>query len=72
MIITGRKATRHRRLTDAEREAHHLLKRARAAVERGFANLKSWRLLTKVRMNARHAPTLLRALRALANTEVHR
>lgn len=72
VIITGRKATRNHQLTDAEREANRLLNRERAAVEHGFANLKSWRCLTKVRMNTRHATTLLRALLVLANTEVHR
>ncbi|WP_371572335.1 transposase family protein [Streptomyces sp. NBC_01314] len=72
VIITGRKATRNHRLTDSEKEANRLLNRERAAVEHGFANLKSWRFLTKVRMNARHATTLLRALLVLANTEVHR
>jgi hypothetical protein len=72
VIITGRKATRNHRLTDAEKEANRLLNRERAAVEHGFANLKSWRILTKIRMNARHATTLLRALFVLANTEVHR
>ncbi|WP_406386318.1 transposase family protein [Streptomyces sp. NBC_01618] len=72
VIITGRKATRNHKLTDAEKEANRLLSRERAAVEHGFANLKSWRFLTKVRMNARHATTLLRALLVLANTEVQR
>ncbi|WP_079087284.1 transposase family protein [Streptomyces scabiei] len=72
MIITGRKATANHRLTDAEKEANRLLNRERAAVEHGFANLKSWRFLAKIRMNARHATTLLRALLVLANTEVHR
>ncbi|MER6358036.1 hypothetical protein ABT186_41220 [Streptomyces sp. NPDC001634] len=72
VIISGRKATRNHRLTDSEKEANRLLNRERAAVEHGFANLKSWRPLTKVRMNARHATTLLRALLVLANTEVHR
>ncbi|MBO0653735.1 transposase [Streptomyces triculaminicus] len=57
VIITGRKATRNHRLTDSEKEANRLLNRERAAVEHGFANLKSWRFLTKIRMNARHAPT---------------
>ncbi|CAM5231868.1 hypothetical protein GCM10010329_63130 [Streptomyces spiroverticillatus] len=58
MIITGRrKATRNHNLTDAEKEANRrLLNRERAAVEHGFANLKSWRILTKVSMNSRHAP----------------
>ncbi|MCX4428971.1 transposase family protein [Streptomyces mirabilis] len=72
VIITGRKATRNHKLTDAEKEANRLLSRERAAVEHGFANLKSWRILTKVRMNTRHATTLLRALLVLANTEVQR
>ncbi|WP_415954418.1 transposase family protein [Streptomyces sp. KLOTTS4A1] len=72
VIITGRKATKNHKLTDAEKEANRLLNRERAAVEQGFANLKSWRILAKVRMNARHATTLLRALLVLANTEVQR
>ncbi len=72
VIITGRKATRSHRLTDAEKEANRLVSRERAAVERGFANLKSWRILTEVRMNAHHATTLLRALLVLANREVRR
>ena len=59
-------------LTDAETEANRLLNLERAAVEHGFANLKSWRCLTKVRMNTRHATTLLRALLVLSNTEVRR
>ncbi|MFD3622455.1 hypothetical protein ACFWWT_46390 [Streptomyces sp. NPDC058676] len=49
MIITGRKATRNHRLTIAEKEANRLLNCERAAVEHGFANLKSWRFLTKIR-----------------------
>ncbi|WP_253267515.1 transposase family protein [Streptomyces sp. NL15-2K] len=72
VIITSRKATRNHKLTDAEKEANRLLSRERAAVEHGFANLKTWRILTKVRMNTRHATTLLRALLVLANTEIQR
>ena len=72
VIITGRKATRNHRLTGAEKEANRLLNRERAAVEHGFANLKTWRFLTKIRMDARHGTTLLRGLLVLANTEVHR
>ncbi|WP_413810560.1 hypothetical protein [Streptomyces sp. OE57] len=71
-MITGRKATRDRRLTDSEKEANRPLIRERAAVEHGFANQMSGRCLTKIRMNARHATTLLRALLVLANTEIHR
>jgi hypothetical protein len=51
---------------------NRLLSRERAAVEHGFANLKTWRILTKVRMNTRHATILLRALLVLANTEIQR
>ncbi|MGC9535600.1 transposase family protein [Streptomyces sp. UG1] len=72
VIITGRKAARSHRLTKAEKDANRLLSRERAAVEHGFANLKTWRVLTKLRMNARHATTLLRALLVLANAEIRR
>ena len=72
VIITGRKATRNHRLTTAEKEANRLVSRERAAVEHGFANLKSWRIISKLRVNVRQATTLLRALLVLANTEVQR
>jgi hypothetical protein len=72
VVSVGRKATRNHRLTTAEKEANRLISRERAPVEHGFANLKTWRILTKLRMNARHAPSLLRALLVLANTEVQR
>lgn len=71
VVITGRNATRNHRLTGAEKEVNRLVGRERAAAEHGFANLKTWRILTKLRMNARHATTL-RALLVLANTEVQR
>ncbi|GGS76722.1 hypothetical protein [Streptomyces griseoviridis] len=61
VIITGREATRNHRLTDAEKEANRLISRGRAAGEHGSAHLTSWHILTEVRMNARHATTLLRA-----------
>jgi hypothetical protein len=41
-----------------------------AANEYGFADLKNWHVLAKVRMNAKHASTLLRALLVLANVEI--
>ncbi|WP_328506418.1 transposase family protein [Streptomyces sp. NBC_00391] len=72
VVITGRKATRNHRLTTAEKEADRLVSRERAAVEHGFANLKSWRIISKLRVNVRQATTLLRALLVLANTEVQR
>ncbi|MGI5430842.1 transposase family protein [Streptomyces sp. CA-179760] len=72
VIVTGRRATRGHPLTDAQKEANRLVSRERAANEHGFTDLKNWRILTKVRMNARHATTLLRALLVLTNAEVHR
>jgi hypothetical protein len=72
VVITGRKATRGKPLTAAQKEANRLLSRERAANEHGFADLKNWRILTKIRMNARHATKLLRALLVLTNAEVSR
>lgn len=72
VIVTGRKAARNRPLTDAEKEANRLVSRERAANEHGFADLKNWRILTKLRLCARHATTLLRALLVLTNTEIAR
>ncbi|MCX4844613.1 transposase family protein [Streptomyces sp. NBC_00893] len=72
VIITGRKATRNHKLTAAEKEANRLVSRERAANEHGFANLKSWRILTKLRTDTRQATTLLRALLVLTNSEVQR
>lgn len=72
VIITGWKAARGKRLTDAQKEANQLISSERAPVEHGFADLKCWRILTKVRMNARHATQLLRALLVLTHTEVAR
>ena len=50
------------RLTTAQKEANKPISRERTANEHGFADLKNWRILTTVRMNARHATTLLRTL----------
>ena len=72
MIITGRKATRNHQLTAAEKETNRLVSRERAANEHGFANLKNWRILIKLRTDTRQATTLLRALLVLANSEVQR
>ncbi|MFF4315790.1 transposase family protein [Streptomyces sp. NPDC001507] len=72
VIIAGCRASRGHPLTAAEKEANRLVSRERAANEHGFADLKNWRILTKVRMNARHATTLLRALLVLTNAGVNR
>ena len=47
MVVTGFKATRARRLASAEKEANRVLATGRFPVERGFAHLKNWRILTK-------------------------
>ncbi|MFD9124667.1 hypothetical protein [Kitasatospora sp. NPDC059571] len=71
-IVTERKATRGHPLTAAQEGANKLVSRERAANEHGSADLKNWRILTKVRMNFRHATALLRALPVLTNTEIQR
>ena len=72
VIITGMKAARGTKLTTAQKTANRLLGSERAACEHGFADLKNWRVLTKIRMNARHATQLLRALLVLTNAEITR
>lgn len=72
VIITGYRAARGRRLTKAQKEATKLVARERAANEHGFADLKNWRILTKLRLNAKHATTLLRALLVLTRAEISR
>ncbi|WP_051816319.1 transposase family protein [Streptomyces sp. NRRL WC-3744] len=72
VIIAGYRAARGQRLTRAQKEANKLVARERAANEHGFADLKNWRVLTKLRLNARHATTLLRALLVLTRAEVSR
>ncbi|MFD7472262.1 transposase family protein [Streptomyces sp. NPDC059837] len=68
VVITGRKASRNKPLTAAEKQANKLVSRERAANEHGFADLKNWRVLTKLRLNAKHATTLL----VLTNAETSR
>ncbi|MEU8691485.1 transposase family protein [Streptomyces sp. NPDC048665] len=72
VIATGCRARRGHPLTAAQKEANRLVSRERAANEHGFADLKNWRILSKVRTNAIHATTLLRALLVLTNAEVSR
>jgi hypothetical protein len=72
VVITGKKAARGTKLTAAQKTANRLLGAERAACEHGFADLKNWRILTKVRMNTRHTTQLLRALLVLTNAEITR
>ncbi|MCG0283959.1 transposase family protein [Streptomyces sp. PSAA01] len=69
MVVTGFKATRARKLTPAEKEVNRVLAAGRAPAEHGFAHLKNWRILTKLRTDPARATHLLRALLVLANIE---
>ena len=72
VIVTGYKATRTRKLTPGQKEANRVLAAGRAPVEHGFAHLKNWRVLTKLRTDPGRATALLRALLVLTNIEVNR
>ncbi|MEV0391462.1 transposase family protein [Nonomuraea sp. NPDC050643] len=72
IVITGRKATRTSPLTTAQKQANQLVSSERAPVEHAFADLKNWRILTKLRMDAAHATMLLRALLVLTHSEITR
>ncbi|MEU9122861.1 transposase family protein [Streptomyces sp. NPDC048506] len=72
VIVTGYKATRARKLTPGQKQANRILAAGRAPVEHGFANLKAWRILTKLRTDPARATALLRALLVLTNLETSR
>lgn len=57
VVVTGFKATRARKLTTGQKEANRVLAAGRIPVERGFAHLKNWRILTKLRTAAPGPPT---------------
>ncbi|GGS33580.1 hypothetical protein GCM10010269_83780 [Streptomyces humidus] len=71
-VITGYKAARNRPLTRGQKLSNKALAAVRAPVEHGFAHLKNWRVLGKVRTNPRWATALVRALLVLTNREVAR
>ncbi|MFI9559521.1 hypothetical protein [Nonomuraea endophytica] len=48
------------------------MSREPAAVEHSIGDLKNWRVLTRLRVNARHATVFLRALLVLTRLEVAR
>ncbi|MFJ3308493.1 transposase family protein [Streptomyces sp. NPDC086549] len=56
----------------AKKQINKLIAAERAACEHAFAHLKNWRILNKLRLHARHATTLLRALLVLTNLEIAR
>ncbi|MDX3848662.1 transposase family protein [Streptomyces europaeiscabiei] len=72
VIITGFHASRTHKLTPGQKTANRALAVGRAPVEHGFAHLKNWRTLTKLRTDPAHATRLLRALLVLTNLEVNR
>ena len=61
VIVTGYAASGTHKLTLGEKEANRVLAVGRAPVEHGFAHLKNWRILTKLRTDPAHATQLLRA-----------
>ncbi|WDV53551.1 transposase family protein [Streptomyces coeruleorubidus] len=71
-VITGYKAARNRPLTRGQKLSNKALAAVRAPVEHGFAHLKNWRVLGKVRTDPKWATTLVRALLVLTNREVSR
>ncbi|KUO13017.1 transposase family protein [Streptomyces dysideae] len=71
-VITGYKAARNRPLTRGQKLSNKALAAVRAPVEHGFAHLKNWRVLGKVRTDPKWATALVRALLVLANREVSR
>jgi len=72
VVITGYKSTKKRKLTTGQKTANKVISAARALVEHGFAHLKNWRILTKLRVSPARATNLLRALLVLTNLEVNR
>ncbi|MFF5968758.1 transposase family protein [Streptomyces collinus] len=69
VIVTGFRAPRARKLTTSEKEANRALATVRAPLEHGFAQLKNWRIVTKLRTDPARATGLLRALFVLTNLE---
>lgn len=72
LIVTGFHASRTHKLTPGQKDANRVLAVGRAPVEHGFAHLKNWRTLTKLRTGPARATRLLRALLVLTNLEVNR
>jgi hypothetical protein len=69
IVLTPYKAETKRPLSKGQKQANAAFNAMRCAVEGGFAALKAWRILTKLRCHPRHATTLLRALLVLTQHE---
>jgi hypothetical protein len=72
VIITGFKGSKNKPLTDVQKQVNQLVSAERAPNEHGFADLKNWRILTRLRMNTTHGTQLLRALQVLVSHEITR
>jgi DDE superfamily endonuclease len=72
VIITGYKATRWQKLTPAGKRANQIVAGLRAPGEHGFASLKCWRILHRLRLKANRATALLRALLVLSQIQYGR
>jgi len=70
VVITGYKVARTKPLTSAKKQVNRMIASVRAVCEHAFAHLKNWRILATLRLSARYATTLLRALLVLTRTEV--
>jgi DDE superfamily endonuclease len=72
-VITGKRSSRHRPLTPAERAANKLVSRERLSNEHAFNHLKRWRILDRLHGSfRRHATTLIRALMILTGAHITR
>ncbi|MGK3209350.1 transposase family protein, partial [Amycolatopsis sp. MEPSY49] len=69
IALTPYKAEAKRPLSKAQKQANAVFAAMRCAVEGGFAALKHWHILDKLRLDTRHATTLLRALLVLTQHE---
>ena len=71
-VFTGYKAARNRPLTRGQKLSNTALAAVRTPVEHGFAHLKNWRVLGKVRTDPTWATALVRSLLVLTNRDVSR
>ncbi|MGW4000283.1 transposase family protein [Amycolatopsis sp. NPDC004772] len=69
VVLTPCKAEARQPLTKAQKQANAAFSAMRCAVEGGFAALKHWHVLDKLRLDPRHTTTLLRALLVLTQHE---
>ncbi|MFE1971660.1 transposase family protein [Streptomyces hygroscopicus] len=71
VVITCYKAARNKPIWE-QKVSNKALAAVRTPVEHGFARLRNWRVLGKIRTDPRWATALVRALLVLTNREVSR